>query len=75
MHHDIDYTLFEGIEVGNWSRYTLLRGQVFWDQAKGITGQVGFGQYLKRGKGQLLVRKTGNVPRGMKSEGRGYWVA
>ncbi|KAK4627693.1 Dihydropyrimidinase [Fulvia fulva] len=74
MHHDIDYTPFEGIRVGNWPRYTILRGQVVWDQAKGVTGQVGYGKYLKRGKGQVLVGKTGNVPRGMKPEERGCWV-
>ncbi|KAF2169183.1 hypothetical protein M409DRAFT_20406 [Zasmidium cellare ATCC 36951] len=74
MHHDIDYTPFEGVQVGNWPRYTILRGEVVWDQEKGIVGQKGFGQYLKRGKGQVLVGKTGNVPRGMKPEERQYWL-
>ncbi|KAK4503587.1 hypothetical protein PRZ48_004502 [Zasmidium cellare] len=74
MHHDIDYTPFEGVKVGNWPRYTILRGEVVWDQEKGVVGEKGFGQYLKRGKGQVLVGKTGNVPRGMKPEERQYWL-
>lgn len=74
LHHDIDYTPFEGVRIGNWPRYTILRGEVVWDQEKGIVGKMGFGQYLKRGKGQVLVGKTGNVPRGMKPEERQYWL-
>lgn len=74
LHHDIDYTPFEGVHIGNWPRYTIIRGKVVWDQEKGIVGEMGFGQYLKRGKGQVLVGKTGNVPRGMKEEERRYWL-
>lgn len=74
MHHDIDYTPFEGIEVGNWPRYTLLRGEIVWDQSKGIVGRMGDGQYLKRGKGQILTGKLGNTPRGMKPGEREYWL-
>lgn len=74
LHHDIDYTPFEGMPVGNWPRYTILRGQIVWDQAKGIIGKLGHGQYLKRGKGQVLVGRTGNVPRGMVEDERKYWV-
>lgn len=74
MHHDIDYTPFEGIEVGNWPRYTILRGEVVWDQSKGIVGRMGDGQYLKRGKGQILTGKIGNTPRGMKPGEREYWL-
>ncbi|KAI5359646.1 Putative metal-dependent hydrolase, composite domain superfamily, hydantoinase/dihydropyrimidinase [Septoria linicola] len=75
LHHDIDYTPFEGIEVGNWPRYTILRGEVVWDQSRGVVGKMGYGQYLKRGKGQVLVGRTGNVPRGMKGDERQFWAA
>ncbi|KXL45993.1 MAG: hypothetical protein FE78DRAFT_107206 [Acidomyces sp. 'richmondensis'] len=51
LHHDVDYTPFEGMEVGNWPRYTILRGQLVWDKAKDITGKLGYGQFLKRNKG------------------------
>ena len=74
MHHDIDYTPFEGIHVGNWPRYTVLRGQVVWDKAKGIVGKIQYGQYLKRGKGEVLTGRTGNIPRGMKEDERKYWL-
>jgi dihydropyrimidinase len=33
MHHDIDYTPFEGVHVGNWPRYTILRGTTVWDKS------------------------------------------
>ena len=73
LHHDIDYTPFEGLEVGNWPRYTLLRGQVVWDDSKGVTGQKNLGQFLKRGKGEVVEGRTGNVPRGMEEGERELW--
>jgi dihydropyrimidinase len=74
MHHDIDYTPFEGIEVGNWPRYTILRGKVVWDKSKGIVWTPQYGQYLKRGRGEILTGKTGNLPRGMSEDERKYWL-
>ena len=74
MHHDIDYTPFEGIQVGNWPRYTVLRGKVVWDKAQGVVGDMTYGQYLKRGKGEVLNGKTGNIPRGMMEDERKYWL-
>lgn len=75
MHHDIDYTPFEGVEVGNWPRYTILRGEVVWqDDGAGIVGRKGFGQFLKRGRGEVLTGRTGNVPRGMLEDERKYWL-
>ena len=74
MHHDIDYTPFEGMSVGNWPRYTILRGRVVWDTSKGVVGSKEFGQYLKRGKGEVLTGKTGNLPRGMVENERSHWL-
>ena len=74
LHHDIDYTPFEGVEVGNWPRYTILRGTVVWDDLEGILGDKQFGQFLKREKGEVISGKTGNVPRGMGADERGYWL-
>ncbi|KAK1037730.1 hypothetical protein LTS16_012638 [Friedmanniomyces endolithicus] len=74
LHHDIDYTPYEGMEIGNWPRYTILRGKVVWDQSKGIVGDMKYGQWLKRGKGEVLVGKTGNLPRGMLEDERKYWL-
>lgn len=74
LHHDIDYTPFEGFFVGNWPRYTILRGRVVWDSSRGVVGEMGYGRYLKRGRGGVVVGKTGNVPRGMSEDERKYWL-
>lgn len=74
LHHDIDYTPFEGVHVGNWPRYTILRGKVVWDKATGVVGEKTYGQYLKRGRGQVLNGRTGNIPRGMIEDERKYWL-
>jgi dihydropyrimidinase len=54
LHHDIDYSPFEGYLFKNWPRYTILRGEVVWDRdGGGIVGSMGFGKYLKRGSSTL----------------------
>lgn len=54
LHHDIDYTPYEGMEFANWPRYTILRGQVVWDRDQGgLAGKMGDGKYIKR-TGSLL---------------------
>ncbi|EPQ51462.1 D-hydantoinase [Gloeophyllum trabeum ATCC 11539] len=54
LHHDIDYTPFEGMEFENWPRWTILRGSIVWDRENGgIVGQMGYGRYLKRGRSTL----------------------
>ncbi|KAL2825835.1 hypothetical protein BDW59DRAFT_161501 [Aspergillus cavernicola] len=54
LHHDIDYTPFEGMEFTNWPRYTILRGKVVWNRDEGgVVGGVGDGGYLKRGRSTL----------------------
>ncbi|KAG8628765.1 hypothetical protein KVT40_002630 [Elsinoe batatas] len=75
LHHDIDYTPFEGIEVGNWPRWTIVRGKVVWDRDNGgIVGEKGYGQFLKRQKGKVVTGRTGGLPRGMMQEERGLWM-
>lgn len=65
LHHDVDYTPFEGQKVRNWPRYTILRGKVVWDRdGGGLVAKKGFGQFLKRESsslGQLweTVRRDG----------------
>jgi dihydropyrimidinase len=50
LHHDIDYTPFEGHVFKNWPRNTILRGEVVWDRdGEGILSSKGCGKYLKRG--------------------------
>lgn len=49
LHHATDYTPYEGRSVGNWPRYTILRGSVVWDRdGGGVLGDKMFGQFLKR---------------------------
>lgn len=54
LHHDIDYTPFEGLEYANWPRYTILRGAIVWDRDHGgILGSKNAGRFLKRGASTL----------------------
>jgi len=50
--HRFDYTAFEGIEVLNWPKCTMVRGEVIWNGEE-VIGRRGFGKYLKRGKSSL----------------------
>ncbi|KAF5487569.1 Dihydropyrimidinase [Colletotrichum siamense] len=65
LHHDVDYTPYEGRSVRNWPRYTILRGNVVWDRdGEGIVAPKGVGQFMKRGSSTLgqvweTVRKAG----------------
>ncbi|CAI7620675.1 unnamed protein product [Penicillium discolor] len=52
LHHNVDYTPYEGFKMINWPRYTILRGKVMWANGK-ILGKVRDGQYVKRGPSQL----------------------
>ncbi len=52
LHHDADYTPYEGREVQAWPAMTLLRGNVVWD-GKAFTGQVGGGQFLHSDKPEM----------------------
>jgi dihydropyrimidinase len=49
LHHNVDYTPFEGQILKQWPRYTLLRGKVVWDKENGgLLGQKGYGKFIKR---------------------------
>ncbi|KAL4923891.1 uncharacterized protein BDV17DRAFT_285116 [Aspergillus undulatus] len=49
LHHDCDYTPYEGRKIYNWPRYTIIRGKVVWDRDNGgIVGDKGYGQFIKR---------------------------
>jgi dihydropyrimidinase len=55
LHHDTDYTPYEGLHVANWPRYTILRGEVVWARDEGgIAGYKGQGKFLKRKAGKVL---------------------
>jgi dihydropyrimidinase len=49
LHHNVDYTPYEGRTVSQWPRYTMVRGQVVWDRDNGgVVGPKGYGQFMKR---------------------------
>ena len=45
LHHAVDYTPYEGIEIGAWPAYTLSRGRVLWDGTS-FLGAPGDGLFL-----------------------------
>jgi dihydropyrimidinase len=45
LHHAVDYTPYEGIEVSAWPAMTLARGKVVWD-GKDFLGRAGDGEFL-----------------------------
>ena len=56
LHHAVDYTPYEGIEVKAWPALTLTRGEVVWD-GKNFHPRAGRGQFLKGGRPTLLPAK------------------
>ncbi|EHK97916.1 putative Dihydropyrimidinase [Glarea lozoyensis 74030] len=59
LHHNVDYTPYEGQTLNQWPRYTILRGKVVWDRdAGGVVGNKGYGKFLERG---ALVPNTLNL--------------
>lgn len=75
LHHRIDYTPFEGIEVRNWPRWVFLRGRLAWDRdGKGISGSKADGLFLKRAKSSILTGQMGRRATGMMDGEREYWA-
>ena len=48
LHHAVDYTPYEGIEVTGWPALTLSRGEVVWEEGT-FRGTSGRGQFLRCG--------------------------
>ena len=57
-HMNLDYSVFEGAEVGGTVETVLLRGEVIVDEGE-FVGVLGRGQYLPRGTNALLPEGTG----------------
>ncbi|KAJ5557085.1 hypothetical protein N7494_001000 [Penicillium frequentans] len=75
LHHDVDYTPFEGMRVRNWPRFTMLRGEIVWNADENVvSGVKGFGQFIKRETGRVLVGKLGQLPPGMIEGERDFWL-
>lgn len=45
LHHNVDYTPYQGIEVQGWPVLTLSRGKVV-SREFSLTGEAGWGQFL-----------------------------
>ncbi|KAK7960457.1 hypothetical protein PG988_011671 [Apiospora saccharicola] len=74
LHHRIDYTPFEGIEVRNWPRRVFLRGKRVWDRdGGGVIGNKDDGAFLKRGKSTILTGQMGRTGVGMMKGEQSYW--
>ncbi|KAH4178314.1 hypothetical protein HBH43_043240 [Parastagonospora nodorum] len=54
LHHDVDYTPFEGRLLKQWPRYTVLRGRIVWDRDHGgLLGEKGHGKFVNREQSDL----------------------
>jgi dihydropyrimidinase len=59
LHHNVDYTPYEGYMMKQWPRYTVLRGEVVWDKDHGgLVGKKGYGQFVKRGISTMAGSKS-----------------
>ncbi|EDP63439.1 D-Hydantoinase [alpha proteobacterium BAL199] len=47
LHHDTDYTPYEGMDVVGWPAVTLSRGRVVWNEGE-VDCQAGWGRFLGR---------------------------
>ena len=56
-HMNLDYSVFEGVEVGGSVETVLLRGEVIVDDGE-FVGTPGRGEYLPRGTNALLPEGT-----------------
>lgn len=75
LHHSIDYTPFEGVEVRNWPRWVFLGGKVVWDRdGGGILGSKDQGRFLKREKSTILTGQMGRTATGMMNGEWKYWI-
>lgn len=54
LHHNVDYSPYEGKTFTQWPRYSILRGEVVWDRDNGgLVGKKGYGKYVHRGQSSL----------------------
>jgi dihydropyrimidinase len=60
LHHNVDYTPYEGRRLRAWPGVTLSRGEVVWD-GREFLGRPGHGRFLRRGAPSLLPRGTAEV--------------
>lgn len=57
LHHAVDYTPYEGMQLKAWPGLTFSRGEVVWDGTS-FTGQAGRGRFLPCGTPSLLPKRA-----------------
>jgi dihydropyrimidinase len=57
LHHNVDYTPYEGMRVRGWPMTTIARGEVVWSGGK-FEGRLGRGQFLPCGHPQSVPAPT-----------------
>ncbi len=60
LHHDTDYTPYEGLEVTGWPAVTISRGKVVWNEGE-VSDEPGWGRFLARGPYDY-IRPRGVLP-------------
>jgi dihydropyrimidinase len=55
LHHNVDYTPYEGMQLQAWPALTVLRGQTVWDGQR-FCAPEGYGQFLPAGPSSLHAR-------------------
>jgi dihydropyrimidinase len=56
LHHAVDYTPYEGMELQAWPALTLAGGDVVWD-GRDFHPRPGAGRFLRRGRPSLLPKR------------------
>ncbi len=59
LHHDVDYTPYEGMQLRAWPGLTLVGGQVVWD-GKDFHPRAGRGRFLSCGHPTLRTLRRGS---------------
>jgi dihydropyrimidinase len=57
LHHDVDYTPYEGMQLQAWPAVTLARGEVVWD-GQAFYPRAGRGEFLRCGPPSLLPQPS-----------------
>ena len=60
LHHDTDYTPYEGMDVTGWPAVTLSRGKVVWNDGE-VGCEAGWGQFLARAPYDY-IKPSGKFP-------------
>ena len=60
LHHEVDYTPYEGMKLKAWPGLTLSRGEVVWD-GTAFHGRTGRGKFLRCGPPALVPQRSGGV--------------